>query len=122
VSAKLANNPYVIGFDPINEPPLGGNVGNDTTLMDKGEFDRRQLQPLYERLAPIYKSHNPNYIMHFESAEFPDSGLGLVNATGFTNPPGGKNGSANHALNDHSYCCQLGGDACATGEPGKDIG
>ena len=38
---------------------------------------------------------------------------------GFTEPPGGEIGSANHVLNDHTYCCQLGGDPspCATGEP-----
>ena len=37
---------------------------------------------------------------------------------GFTKPPGGEIGSANHVLNDHTYCCQLGANVCAaTGEP-----
>lgn len=56
--------------------------------------------------------------MYFETAQYPDSGLGKVNKTGFISPPGGQNNSAHHVLNDHTYCCQLGGDICVTGEPG----
>lgn len=43
----------------------------------------------------------------------------IVNKLGFKTPPGGEIGSANHVLNDHSYCCQLGDPAvtCKTGEP-----
>lgn len=58
--------------------------------------------------------------MYFETAQYPDSGLGKVNKTGFVSPPGGQNNSAHHVLNDHTYCCQLGGDVCATGEPAED--
>lgn len=58
--------------------------------------------------------------MYFETAEYPDSGLGKVNHTGFVTPPGGQNNSAYHVLNDHTYCCQLGGDVCDTGEPALD--
>ena len=38
-------------------------------------------------------------------------------------PPGGEIGSKSHVLNDHTYCCQLGGDPapCATGEPNPDL-
>jgi len=58
----------------------------------------------------------------FEPGQFPDMlGLGpeaVVWHTGFETPPGGKIGSANHVLNDHTYCCQLGASECAkTGEP-----
>jgi hypothetical protein len=43
-----------------------------------------------------------------------------VRAVGFSKPPGGEVGSANHALNAHTYCCQLNGDVCKTGEPSPD--
>ena len=37
---------------------------------------------------------------------------------GFKKPPGGEIGSANHVLNDHTYCCQLNPKVCEeTGEP-----
>ena len=60
--------------------------------------------------------------MMFEPGQFPDMiGLGteaVVWHLGFTKPPGGEIGSANHVLNDHTYCCQLGANVCAaTGEP-----
>lgn len=55
--------------------------------------------------------------MYFETGQFPDSYLGKVFPAGFEAPPGGANNSASHVLNDHSYCCQLGGTICATGEP-----
>jgi hypothetical protein len=47
--------------------------------------------------------------MMFEPGQFPDMiGLGteaVVWNLGFKTPPGGKIGSANHVLNDHTYCC-----------------
>jgi hypothetical protein len=60
--------------------------------------------------------------MMFEPGQFPDMlGLGteaVVWDLGFETPPGGQIGSANHVLNDHTYCCQLGASVCAaTGEP-----
>lgn len=58
--------------------------------------------------------------MFFEAAEFPDEiGIfgGIVNPLGFTELPGGKNETTTHVLNDHTYCCQLSAEMCATGEP-----
>jgi hypothetical protein len=61
--------------------------------------------------------------MWFEPGQIPDEvgltpDLNWVFAAGFPNPPGGQKGSKHHALNDHTYCCQLGGAICEkTGEP-----
>lgn len=68
-------------------------------------FDRYNLAPLYERVFTAYKAKDPSTIMYFETAQYPDSGLGKVNKTGFISPPGGQNNSAHHVLNDHTYCC-----------------
>lgn len=43
----------------------------------------------------------------------------MVRAVGFNKPPGGDVGSKNHALNAHTYCCQLNTEVCATGEPAE---
>jgi len=46
----------------------------------------------------------------------------MVHKLGFDTPPGGKIGSDQHVLNDHTYCCQLAPDVCsANGEPSSDI-
>jgi len=58
--------------------------------------------------------------MWFEPVPFPDEiGVmqGLVFPVGFEVPPGAQIGSNKHVLNDHTYCCQLSGNECATGEP-----
>lgn len=65
--------------------------------------------------------------MYFEPYVFPDimpmkvAGYQiskLVRPVGFENPPGAEYGSPNHALNAHTYCCQLNHDVClAAGEP-----
>lgn len=68
-------------------------------------MDKKQLTPLYEAVFPKYMAANPDTIMYFETAQIPDSYLGKVFPAGFSSPPGGQNNSANHVLNDHSYCC-----------------
>lgn len=58
--------------------------------------------------------------MWFEPMQFPDEygvGKGYVFSPGFTAPPGGEIGSDTHALNDHTYCCAIGGVCDAAGEP-----
>lgn len=114
VSKKFSKNQFVIGFDPINEPFPALNSKNDLV---PGAFDKYQLQPMYEKVFEKYKKNDDEVIMYFETGQFPDAYLGVVNKAGFDSPPGAKNGSANHVLNDHTYCCQLGPEICATGEP-----
>lgn len=121
VAAKFANNPNVIGFDPINEP-FPADFMTDPSILQPGVFDKEKLAPLYAKVFKKYMKHNKNQIMYFETGQFPDSYLGKVENAGFEAPPGGKNGSSNHVLNDHSYCCQLGPSICATGEPAADKG
>jgi len=47
-------------------------------------------------------------------------GGGLIFPAGFEKPPGAEIGSKNHVFNDHTYCCTIAGDGCATGEPAPD--
>lgn len=54
VADNFANNPYVIGFDPLNEPLVSFNSIENflSTVVPSGVFDKEMLQPLY---ANIYK-------------------------------------------------------------------
>jgi hypothetical protein len=104
VSKKFSSNKYVVGFDPINEPFPAG-FENDSSILEPGVFDRKLLQPMYARVFERFMRNDPTSIMYFETGQYPDAYLGIVNKAGFTSPPGGKKNSANHIFNDHSYCC-----------------
>lgn len=122
-SATLTKNPYVVGFDPLNEP-YPGNFIRSPHLLWPGKADSSLLAPMYTRIFEKYMQNDQESIMWFEPTMFPDVfGAGpvfTVFPVGFDIPPGGQIGSRNHVLNDHSYCCSIGG-VCKTGEPTTDV-
>jgi len=125
VSARFSKNPYVVGFDPINEPAIG-NYWRDPSLLLPGNMDLYELQPLYADVFKKYKANADDTVMWFEPNTWPNvMGMpfgggyvpGIIQPAGFEGPPGGEFGSVNHVLNDHTYCCQLNDAVCKTGEP-----
>lgn len=107
VSERFANNPYVVGYDPFNEP-FPGNPARDPLLLTPGHFDQKYLAPLYEKIYEKYQTHDATKHMWFEPVPFPDEmGVmsGYVFPVGFQSPPGAELGSSTHVLNDHTYCC-----------------
>lgn len=118
VSKALSSNPYVIGFDPFNEPPPSWrNVEDALNTILPGHFDREKLAPMYARIHAAYMNASSDNINFFEPCQAPDAVLGEIQYAGFEVPPGGQIGSPNHVLNDHTYCCTLSGSMCKTGEP-----
>ena len=108
-SAKFAKNPYVVGYDPFNEP-LCANPWKNLFIEVPGVCDRQLLGPLYEKIHEKYMQNDENSVMWFEPPPFPDTlplAGGSVVPVGFEKPPGGEFGSINHALNDHTYCCAV---------------
>lgn len=74
VSKKLAQNQYVVGFDPINEPMFGGSyIIESLRMLFPGQFDKKQLNPLYEKIYKKYKDADEKSIMYFEPGQFPDT-------------------------------------------------
>jgi aryl-phospho-beta-D-glucosidase BglC (GH1 family) len=136
VAKRFAKNKYVMGFDPMNEP----STPTDNLLhyyMAKyfgvrlGYYDKHILAPLYTRIQKeAYKVASNDTIMYFENAfDIKNEKIlniwerdGVVFRTGYDKPPGGEIGSPNHAVNAHTYCCQLNNGVCATGEPAQDAG
>mmetsp|Transcript_37008 Transcript_37008/g.56746 ORF Transcript_37008/g.56746 Transcript_37008/m.56746 type:complete len:203 (+) Transcript_37008:212-820(+) len=49
LTKKFFNNPYVIGYDPINEPFPSDFISNPS-LLQPGVFDQDKLAPLYARI------------------------------------------------------------------------
>jgi len=121
VAQSLSTNKFVMGFDPFNEPyPSWTGVKQAVAQMVFRTFDHSSLEPLYARIFEKYMEVDKESIMFFEPGQCPDIttilGTGIVFNVGFSTPPGAKKGSPNHVLNDHTYCCQLGG-MCSNGEP-----
>lgn len=128
-SARFSKNPYVVGFDPLNEPAIG-NFYQDPSLLLPGHMDRNSLQPLYADIFDKYYANSNDTIMWFEPNTFPNViGMpfgggkvpGIIIPAGFTEPPGAEFGSQNHVLNDHTYCCQLNSEVCTSGEPDMNL-
>lgn len=116
VAQRFMGNPYVIGYDPLNEP-FPANPARDPMLFTPGHMDKTYLAPMY---AKIHERFENKTQMWFEPVPFPDeAGVmnGFVFDVGFKTPPGGEIGSNMHVLNDHTYCCQLSFSECTTGEP-----
>lgn len=103
----------------MNEP-FPGNPTREIANTYPGHFDKKYLQPLYAKIYENAKVHDSTKHLWFEPVPFPDIlpvAGGYVANVGFTTPPGAEIGSAFHALNDHTYCCQMAQDECLTGEP-----
>lgn len=116
----LASNPYVVGFDPLNEPFMG-NFLRHYKYLKPGNQDRLALAPMFTRIYnESYKPADPESVMWFEPNQVPDTvaiGRGYVFPVGYEVPPGGEIGSPYHVLNDHTYCCAAGAKVCSGGEP-----
>jgi hypothetical protein len=71
-SARFGNNPYVVGFDPLNEP-FPGNFIKNPSLLWPGNADREHLAPMYELIQEKYMANtNGTSKMWFEPNSFPD--------------------------------------------------
>ena len=106
-SARFAKNPYVVGFDPLNEP-LAGNMYKYPENQVPGYTDKQFLAPMYEKIYEKYRANDEDAIMWFEPVVHPDITAeepAHVYPVGFDTPPGADIGSSKHILNDHTYCC-----------------
>ncbi len=56
-SAVFAGNPFVVVFDPLNEPYIGKELGlpKDLKTLLPGNVDKHKLTPMYSRLYDVYQ-------------------------------------------------------------------
>ena len=57
VSARFANNPFVVGYDPLNEP-FPANPARDPLLLAPGHHDKEYLAPMYSKIFEKIVSHD----------------------------------------------------------------
>lgn len=67
IAERFKNNPYVIGYDLMNEP-WGGDV---IKVFLTGEFEREQLTAFYSRLIPALRNTDQNKYIFFEPLPAP---------------------------------------------------
>lgn len=103
VATYFANNPYVIGFELINEPWAGNAFKNPWYLLSGGLGDKQNLAPMYDRAAAAIRSipGASKKLIFYESATI-DQVWGTKN--GFESGPGGAAWNAANVYSYHSYC------------------
>ncbi|MCB0507333.1 MAG: cellulase family glycosylhydrolase [Bacteroidetes bacterium] len=67
VMERFKNNPYVIGYDLMNEP-WGGDL---IKVFITGEFESVQLTNFYKKLIPALRTVEPNKYLFFEPTPAP---------------------------------------------------
>lgn len=101
VAQKMASSPHVLGYELFNEPWAGDMYRSPALLVEEGLADRKNLAPLYDRLAEAVRSADPDRLVFFEPAV---SDYGFA---GFTTVPGGDEYRNRSAYSYHIYCSIL---------------
>lgn len=69
VTKKLSSNPFVIGYDPLNEPaPSWTSISDLFGTLKPGAFDHNNLAPLYTRINEKIQAVDKEGILWFEPA------------------------------------------------------
>jgi len=99
VADFFKNEPNVLAYELINEPP--------SFTVEKVDIDLNYLQPLYKKTHDKIRQVDNNTIIFFEPQIFD------IVSVGFTEGPGGPEYNDRQALSYHIYCP----DVTPTGEP-----
>lgn len=110
VAKVLGQNPYILAYDLLNEPWPGGFYEFPDYLVP-GKTDLDYLQPFYFNLSNVIRKYSTGPYFAIEPTQLPDTFSKIVLPVGFTSTP------THSFLNDHSYCCEIGPEICANGEP-----
>jgi endoglycosylceramidase len=64
IATSVANNPYVLGYELINEP-WAGDVISDPLLLIPGVADRKNLAPMYDNINTAIRKVDSNHLIFF---------------------------------------------------------
>ena len=97
VATRLRDNPYVVGYELINEP-WAGNMYKNPLILDPTYVERKSLQPAYDYLNSRIRSVDPNHIIFFEPVTWQD-----FFPNGFVSAPGGSQFANRSVYSFHYY-------------------
>jgi len=99
VADRFADNEYILGYEIMNEPWCG-DIFEDPTLLFPGVADRRNLEPMYDRVNDEIRKYDTEHLIFFEAVTWEIVGIG--EALGFTHPPGGEDFKNRSVLSFHN--------------------
>eukprot|EP01094_Clydonella_sp_ATCC50884_P014736 TRINITY_DN2523_c2_g1_i1.p1 TRINITY_DN2523_c2_g1~~TRINITY_DN2523_c2_g1_i1.p1 ORF type:complete len:564 (-),score=118.85 TRINITY_DN2523_c2_g1_i1:864-2555(-) len=95
---RFAGNPFVLGYEIINEPLCGNFYREPKLLLDMGYADTKNLAPLYDRVNAAIRQVDDEHIVFFEPA------VSDFFKSGFSQGPGGAAYNDRQAYSYHVYC------------------
>lgn len=98
VAQYFKGQPYVLGYELINEP-WAGDVYKDPLLYLPGEAGSKNLMPSYKKIASDIRQIDNETALFFEPVTYGMILNGKVGGTGFTETP-----DKNSVLTYHYYC------------------
>ena len=99
VATRFAESDFILGYEIMNEPWCG-DVYEDPTLLIPGVADRRNLQPVNDRVNEEIRKYDTEHLVFFEAVTWEIVGIG--EALGFTHPPGGDDFKNRSVLSLHN--------------------
>lgn len=117
VADHFSDNPYVFGYELLNEP-WAGDIYRHPDQLEPHIADALNLQPMYKKLHSAIRAHDDNHIILFEPSIIITSvPLRRFAASGLTEGPGGSEYNNRQALSYHIYCVLMDSD----GQPLSNI-
>ena len=80
---RFAQYPFMLGYELINEP-WAGDVYEDILIAIPANAYKKNLQPLYDKLAAAIWSADPRHLVFFETVTWDFSELGVDHVPGYT--------------------------------------
>jgi endoglycosylceramidase len=99
VASKFVSNPYVVGYELMNEP-FAGNIYKNPLLLVPGAADRLKLQPLYDAVNAAIREVDNKHLILFQGVTW-EVVLPIGEKYGFTHAPGGEKYASKSILSWH---------------------
>jgi len=103
---RFRDNPWVIGYEIINEP-FAGDFYADPLLLLPGEAGRKNLARMYETVAASIREHDDDHLIFYEPVTWGMLFEGKIVGSGFAHVPGGDAYRNRSCFSYHYYCASF---------------